>query len=104
MRVVIRSRAIEFSGALRARVARRAQCARGRVASEVRRAAVGAGVNGPRGGLAEAGRILVRGPRLDQVRAERAEATAAVAADRASRAVGRSIDRQRWRLVPAELT
>jgi len=100
MKTTIRFRNIEASDELRVAVERLAYLHLSRFGGEVRNVRIGVSdVNGPRGGVDKRCQVAVSGDRLGQVSVQQMHGDVAIAIelalDRAARAVGRSLERQR---------
>lgn len=100
MKVHVRFRGLQLSGALREFVLRRVHFQLSRFGHELTAVVVRVGdVNGPRGGIDKRCQVTVRGPRVrsSTLQETSSDAYAAVssAVDRVARTVGRGIERAR---------
>ncbi len=100
MKLTIRARHLDLSPELRDQLQRRLDFALGRLATAIRAVDVTiVDINGPKGGADKRCRIHVRGPSLGTITIDHVGAdvlsTASLAADRAGRAVARSLARRR---------
>ena len=100
MKLTIRARHVEIDPELRAQLQRRLDFALGRLANAIRAIDVTiVDTNGPKGGEDKQCRIRIRGPSLNEIVIEHVGAdvlaTVSIAAERAGRAVARSLARRR---------
>ena len=105
MKLTIRARHLELSPELRAQLQRRLNFALGRLATAIRAVDVTiVDTNGPRGGEDKQCRIQVRGPAMNEIVIEHVGtdvlSTVSLAAERAGRAVARSLGRRRGFATP----
>ena len=100
MKLTIRARHLDLSPELRDQLQRRLDFALGRLATAIRAVDVTiADINGPKGGADKQCRIHVRGPTMGTIVIEHlgtdVMSTVSLAAERAGRAVARSLERRR---------